>query len=53
MAANQSNLGPAGNGGFLRILGLVYLIKMIRQRRRARRGGHEKITIASRAGAKR
>ena len=37
MAANQNNLGPAEQGGFLRVLGIIYLVKMIRQRRRARR----------------
>lgn len=29
--------GPAGGGGFLRILGIVYLIKQIRHRRQERR----------------
>jgi len=37
MAANQDNLGPAADGGFLRILGIIYLVKMIRWRRRERR----------------
>jgi len=37
MAANQNNLGPADQGGFLRVLGIIYLVKMIRQRRRERR----------------
>ncbi len=33
--ANQANV-PAGGGGFLRILGIIYLVKMIRRRRRER-----------------
>jgi hypothetical protein len=33
MAAGQG-WGNAGGGGFLRILGIVYLIKQIRKRRR-------------------
>ncbi|MGH3205577.1 MAG: hypothetical protein ACRDP5_26525 [Streptosporangiaceae bacterium] len=37
MAANQNNLGPGEQGGFLRVLGIIYLVKMIRQRRRERR----------------
>jgi hypothetical protein len=37
MAANQNNFGPAEQGGFLRVLGIIYLVKMIRQRRRERR----------------
>jgi hypothetical protein len=37
MAADQNNLGPADRGGFLRVLGIIYLVKMIRQRRRERR----------------
>ena len=37
MTANQNNLGPADRGGFFRVLGIVYLVKMIRQRRRERR----------------
>ncbi len=40
MALNQ-NWGPAGSGGFLRILGIVYLIKVIRQRRVQRQLGAE------------
>lgn len=32
----NSDTGPAG-GGFLQVLGIIYLIKMIRKRRRARR----------------
>jgi hypothetical protein len=40
MALSQ-NGGPAGSGGFLRILGLIYLIKVIRQRRMQRRLGAE------------
>ena len=37
MAPNQNNLGPAEQGGFLRVLGIIYLVKLIRQRRRERR----------------
>jgi hypothetical protein len=37
MAANQNNLGPGDPGGFFRVLGIIYLVKIIRQRRRARR----------------
>jgi hypothetical protein len=37
MAASQNNFGPAQQGGFLRIMGIIYLVKMIRQRRRERR----------------
>ncbi len=33
--ANQNQV-TAGGGGFLRILGIIYLVKMIRQRRRER-----------------
>jgi hypothetical protein len=36
MAANQNNLGPAQQGGFFRVLGIIYLVKLIRQRRRER-----------------
>jgi hypothetical protein len=32
---NQNQV-TAGGGGFLRVLGIIYLVKMIRQRRRAR-----------------
>jgi hypothetical protein len=39
--AQNPNWGPAGSGGFLRILGIIYLIKMIRQRRMQRRLGTE------------
>lgn len=35
MARNQ-NWGSAGPGGFLRILGIIYLIKVIRRRQRRR-----------------
>jgi hypothetical protein len=35
MASNE-NWGPGG-GGFLRILGIIYLIKMARRRRARRR----------------
>lgn len=31
------NQSPARNGGFLRILGIVYLIKILRRRRERRR----------------
>ncbi len=34
MAANQ---GPSGGSDFLRVLGIIYLVKRIRQRRRERR----------------
>jgi hypothetical protein len=34
MAANQ---GPSGGGDFLRVFGIIYLVKRIRQRRRERR----------------
>lgn len=33
--ANQTS-ATAGGGGFLRILGIIYLVKMIRRRRRER-----------------
>jgi hypothetical protein len=36
MAANQE-WGGAGQGGFLRVLGIIYLVKLIKQRRRERR----------------
>ena len=39
--AQNPNWGPAGSGGFLRILGIIYLIKTIRQRRTQRRPGTE------------
>ncbi len=39
--AQNPNWGPAGSGGFLRILGIIYLIKIIRQRRMQRRPGAE------------
>lgn len=35
MAGNQG-WGPAGGGGFFRILGIIYLIKAARRRRRER-----------------
>jgi hypothetical protein len=35
MATGQG-WGNAGQGGFLRILGIVYLVKLIRQRRQER-----------------
>ncbi len=35
------NWGAAGSGGFLRILGIIYLVKRIRQRRAERRPGTE------------
>jgi hypothetical protein len=37
MAANQNPDFSAGGGGFLRIMGIIYLVKLIRQRRRDRR----------------
>jgi hypothetical protein len=36
MAMNE-NWGPAGGGGFLRTLGIIYLIKAARRRREQRR----------------
>ena len=39
--AQNPNWGPAGSGGFLRILGIIYLVKLIRQRRAQRRLGAE------------
>jgi hypothetical protein len=36
MATNQ-NWGPARGGGFLRILGIIYLVKIIRRRRARQR----------------
>ena len=38
--AQNPNWGPTGSGGFLRILGIIYLVK-IRQRRMQRRLGTE------------
>jgi hypothetical protein len=35
------NWGAAGSGGFLRILGIIYLVKRIRQRRAERRLANE------------
>jgi hypothetical protein len=32
MAANQNPDFSAGGGGFLRIMGIIYLVKLIRQR---------------------
>ena len=34
--ASSQGWDPAGQGGFLRILGIIYLIKRIRQRRQER-----------------
>lgn len=36
MAQNQSQGFGAGGGGFLRVLGIIYLIKIIRRRRERR-----------------
>ncbi len=36
MAANQNPQVSAGSGGFLQILGIIYLVKLIRRRRRER-----------------
>lgn len=36
MGANPG-WGPAGGGGFLQVLGIIYLIKVIRRRRERRR----------------
>ena len=35
MAQNQ-NWGLRGGGGFLNVLGIIYLVKLIRERRRRR-----------------
>jgi hypothetical protein len=37
----NANWGTAGPGGFLRILGIIYLVKRIRQRRAERRAAPE------------
>jgi hypothetical protein len=37
MAANQNPNVSVGGGGFLRIMGIIYLVKLIRKRRRDRR----------------
>lgn len=39
--AQNPNWGPAGSGGFLRILGIIYLVKRIRQRRMQPQPGTE------------
>lgn len=39
--AQNAGWGAAGSGGFLRILGIIYLVKRIRQRRAERRPGTE------------
>jgi hypothetical protein len=54
MTANQNNLGPADQGGFLRVLGIIYLVKLIRKRRRERRPRADigTVTTTSRAGDK-
>jgi hypothetical protein len=36
MAQNQNWGSSAGGGGFLQILGIIYLVKMLRQRRQRR-----------------
>jgi hypothetical protein len=36
MAANQNPRVSAGGGGFLQVLGIIYLVKLIRRRRRER-----------------
>ena len=36
MAANRNPQVSAGGGDFLQILGIIYLVKLIRRRRRAR-----------------
>jgi hypothetical protein len=36
MAANQNPQVFVGGGGFLKVLGIIYLVKIIRQRRRER-----------------
>jgi hypothetical protein len=40
--AQNPNWGPAGSGGFLRILGIIYLVRTIRQRRMQQRLGTER-----------
>jgi hypothetical protein len=42
MAANQNPSGFAGGGGFLRIMGIIYLVKQIRKRRGDRREARER-----------
>jgi hypothetical protein len=37
--AQNAGWGPARSGGFLRILGIIYLVKRIRQRRAEHRPG--------------
>ena len=37
MAQNQNGGFGAGGGGFLHVLGIIYLIKIIRRRREERR----------------
>lgn len=39
--AQNPNWGPAGSGGFLRILGIIYLVKRIRQQRMQRQHASE------------
>ena len=39
--AQNPNFGPAGSGGFLRILGIIYLIRRVRQRRMQRQHASE------------
>lgn len=39
--AQNPNLGPAGSGGFLRILGIIYLVRRVRQRRMQRQHDSE------------
>jgi hypothetical protein len=39
--AQNPNWGVAGSGGFLRILGIIYLVKVIRQRRAQQQPGTE------------
>ena len=47
MAANQNPQVSAGGGGFLQILGIIYLVKLIRGRRRERR---QQAAAAARGG---
>lgn len=37
MAQNQNQGFSAGSGGFLQVLGIIYLVKIIRRRRERRR----------------
>ena len=47
MAANQ---GPFGGGDFLRVFGIIYLVKRIRQRRRERRERRDRAVAGAGTG---